>query len=149
MVFESGDTQRLRKADSIVIRLNDGCYAFNVVDTRSFDTYALVSLEGIETADQAEMLRDGELLVSDPALPALDPDEYYIHRLIGCNVRSEDGEELGSLKTVMEMGHHDIWCVEGEYGEILIPARKEFIVRVDPDARLIVVRNIQGLWNDR
>ncbi len=148
VIFDSGDSERLDGMDSVIVSLRDGCYTFDIESSHALNGYARVALAGVDSIDHAELIRNGELVVSDKDLPPLDDDEFYIDRLIGCNVEADDGEVLGTVQEVIDQGHHDIWSVLGPKGEILIPARTEFIVRVELDARLVVVKRIPGLWDE-
>ncbi len=147
VVFASGDPQRLEGMTQVVVRLPDGNCIFEIMAFQSHPGYARVALAGVDSIERAELLRNGELIASVQGLPDLVRDEYYIDRLIGCLVETADGEHLGTLQDVVELGHHDVWSVRGPRGEILIPARKEFIVRVDIEARRVIVRRIAGLWD--
>jgi 16S rRNA processing protein RimM len=134
--------------DWVVVRLRDGCYQFDIESSRAHVGYARVSLKGVETIEDAELLRNGELVVSSKELPALDDGEFYIDMLVGCRVEAEDGEDLGILQEVIEQGHHDLWSVVGPKGEILVPARTEFVAGVDMSKRLVIVKRVPGLWDD-
>lgn len=147
MVFESGDPRRLEGQTGITVSLINGCVDFEIEEYRPFAGFAKVKLRGINSVELAELLRNGELVISGRELPQLADGEFYIDQLIGCRVEADDGENLGSIANVLDLGHQDIWSVSGDHGEILIPARKEFIVRVDIQEKLVVVRRIPGLWD--
>ena len=40
---------------------------------------------------------------------------------------------------------NDVWAVDGEGGEVLVPALKDVVTSVDPDGGRVVVREIAGL----
>ncbi len=132
----------------VAVRLHDGCFIFDIKSYQAFVGYARVALAGIDTIEHAELVRNGELIVSNRELRDLNKDEFYIDQLIGCKVEAEDGEVLGTLHEVIDQGHHDIWVVVGTRGEILIPARNEFIAQVDIKSRRVIVRRIAGLWDE-
>lgn len=148
VIFESGDSDRLGGLNHVVVRLREGCFTFDIETYQALVGYARVSFGGVKDIDHAELIRNGELVVSDSDLPPLSADEFYIDRLIGCRVIAEDGEELGKVQEVIDQGHHDIWTVVGPKGEILVPARTEFIISVDISTQLVIIRRVPGLWDD-
>jgi ribosomal 30S subunit maturation factor RimM len=46
---------------------------------------------------------------------------------------------------VIHTSANDVWVVQGEDGQTLVPALKEVVSEVDIEARRIVVREISGL----
>lgn len=79
------------------------------------------------------------------ALPPA-PGFYYVHDIIGCEVRDESDAPLGVVVDVLKSPGQDIWVI-GRTDETIfqLPAVKEFIVAVDLVAGRITVRVIEGL----
>ena len=76
----------------------------------------------------------------------LGPDENFIADLIGLSVVTDEGEELGTLKDVMQTGANDVYVVERKDGkEVLLPAIKQCILDVDLEAEKITVHVMEGL----
>ena len=61
---------------------------------------------------------------------------------------SDDGEELGVLVEVWKQSAQDIWVIDGQFGEILVPAVKKFILNVDMNRHIITVKRMEGLWEE-
>lgn len=72
-------------------------------------------------------------------------ESYRVKDLDGCRVETETGEVLGVLKDVYPTGSNDVFAVREGEREILIPALKEVVLRIDLAARLIVVKLPPGL----
>ena len=76
----------------------------------------------------------------------LKKDEYFIADLTGCLVVDEEGKELGILKEVLETGANDVYVVGTPDGkELLFPAIRECIRKVDIQKQLIQVHVMPGL----
>ena len=76
----------------------------------------------------------------------LGPDENFIADLIGLLVVTDEGEELGTLKDVMQTGANDVYVVERKNGkEVLLPAIKQCILDVDLEKEKITVHVMEGL----
>lgn len=71
----------------------------------------------------------------------LAEDEYRTEDLIGLRVETEDDEVLGTVKEVLHLPAHDVLVV----GEIMIPAVKAFVLKVDVAGGVIAVRLIEGM----
>lgn len=72
----------------------------------------VIKLTGIDTREQAESLRDTQLLVPDSDRPALDPGEFYVSDLIGLQVRLKDtGKAIGTVVDIYSAGN-DLLAVE-------------------------------------
>ena len=96
-----------------------------------------LNIEGVEDRNQAERLR-GELLYIDRAHAVeLDEDSDFICDLIGLNGRDDSGRELGVLKDVMQPGGNDVYVFQGPLGEVLVPALKSVVIRVDYEAEIM------------
>ena len=93
----------------------------------------LVAFEGYEDRDAAEGLRGATLY----AAPLEDPDELWVHRLIGAEVISADGLARGTVSAVQANPASDLLVTDGG---ALVPLT--FVVRVEEGdggpARIVV-----------
>ena len=107
---------------------------------------ARLALAGIESREAAVELR-GHFVLADPAqLEALPEGEYYWYQLIGCRVEDRQGRPIGTVREIWETGAHDVLVVEREgSADLLVPAVDEWLQRVDPEARRVVVHLLPGL----
>ena len=83
----------------------------------------------------------------------LEEGEYYIADLIGCIVKDEDGNQLGTVRDVLQTGANDVYVVgcgvpdaKGmREKEILLPVIKDCIKQVDIEKGEILVHILPGL----
>ncbi|MEO5928947.1 MAG: ribosome maturation factor RimM [Candidatus Kapaibacterium sp.] len=99
---------------------------------------------GCTTREDAAQLLDRALYLP---MTALDYDQPHAHPLlVGYDVRSESGEELGKIGGIFKTSAHYIWVVESEGNEEwMLPAVDQFIVEVRHDDRIAIVRPIPGM----
>jgi 16S rRNA processing protein RimM len=118
---------------------------WQVAATRWHKDRILLTLHGCEDRMSAEGLRG--LLVQIPIEEAmsLSEDEYYPHELLGLDVVTVEGEELGSLSDVIFTNANEVYVVVGPRGQILLPAIADVIDHVDLDSGQMVVRLMEGL----
>ena len=100
----------------------------------------VIALSGVAGRGEAELLVGRHLFGDDVGRPELGENRYYVHDLIGCDVRDENGRLLGRLQAVEPKPAQDIWVAEGPLGTYLIPAVRATVLAVDPQARRITVR---------
>jgi len=112
---------------------------------RFHQDYALLTFKGITNRDQVDRFRKKAVMIDiDSALP-LEDGEYYLFQLIGLNVVADD-QEIGIVKEVIETGANDVYVVTSEeYGEVLIPAHEETIIKIDFDTEIITMSLPEGL----
>ncbi|SHN81283.1 16S rRNA processing protein RimM [Geodermatophilus obscurus] len=111
----------------------------------------LLAIDGVESREAAEELRNTELHVPVAELPALeDPDVYYDHQLVGLTARLPDGTELGTVSAVRHEGADLLVVrrrVDGEVvaGELLVPFVTAMVPTVDLPGGFLVVDPPEGL----
>lgn len=124
--------------------------AFSVRKARlqaSMEGVVLLQLEGLADRNQAEAWREADILVAPGDLPDPEDDEIYIEDLLGAAVFLEDGTHLGTFDHLFEpAADYDVWSIRRPSGgEILFPAREEFLMEVDVEAMRIVIDPPPGL----
>jgi 16S rRNA processing protein RimM len=106
----------------------------------------LLTLEGIESREAAEEVRNTELLVEVADLPALeDPDDFYDHQLVGLSARLTDGSLLGEVAAVRHEGADLLVIRRPDGGEALVPFVTAIVPTVDLDGGFVVVDPPEGL----
>lgn len=90
-----------------------------------------LKIEGVNDRDQAEKLRGEYLYVDRAHAVRLPEDAEFVCDLIGCAARDDAGRELGTLTEVLQPGGNDVYVFRGPLGELLVPALKSVILKVD------------------
>ena len=105
----------------------------------------VLKLEGIDTQAAARALTGEELTTPAESAPELAEDEYFHYQLIGMQVYTEEGEDLGRINEIIVTGSNDVYVVNGPSGEVLLPALAQVIRQVDLAQRTMTVRLMEGL----
>lgn len=107
----------------------------------------VLKLQGIESPEEAQSLRNCELCISREERPPAPEGEVYFSDLTGCIVIEEEtGLELGTVTDCLEYGGPILLQVKGpDDKEILIPFVKAICHQVDVEAKKIVVVLPEGL----
>ena len=104
----------------------------------------LIRLAGIDSPEAARRLAGRLLAVErERALPAPE-GSFYPWQLEGARVERPDGEVIGSFAGI-EHGAQDLWVVERDGRECLVPAVPEIVLEVNVRERRIVIDPPEGL----
>ena len=105
----------------------------------------LLKLEGVDSIEDAALLRNKEIAISRDDIE-LEEGVVFIADLIGVPVLA-DGVEIGKITEVLTPPGNDVYVVKGQH-EYMIPAVKEFIEELNPEAGFVKVRLIEGMQTD-
>jgi len=121
-----------------------------VLSARLHQRIVILRLEGAETANDAEALRNKKLYVSASELVTLPPDHYYLHDLVGLRVFHVDGTELGVVRDVIQSAGNDLLVIQDARTgkDVLLPTVKEFVKSVDVAGWTITVEPIPGFFDE-
>ncbi len=127
------------------VLVGDRLIRFVVERTRQKQRRVFLKLAGIETRNTAESLVGQWLRIPAMLAMPLAEGEYFIHDVLGAEVWTPDGDNLGLVTEVMTGPANDVWVVRGSRGEILIPAIRDVVREVDLNTRRITVILPPGL----
>ena len=105
----------------------------------------VVGFENVTTVEEAEELRGIELRIPEDARMPLGPDEYYLYDLVGCEVRTAAGVEIGRVQAVYTGAGGALLSVDRNGAEVLVPLVKTMCPEIDVAARRIIVDPPEGL----
>ena len=118
----------------------------NVERSRVFKNMVIAKLEGYDTPEVAERLRNKILYMHRDDLE-LDEDTYFIQDLIGIEVSDADsGFVYGKITDVMQTGANDVYVIQGKEREYLVPAIPEVVISTDIDENTMTIRPLEGLF---
>jgi 16S rRNA processing protein RimM len=101
-------------------------------------------LEGVDDRTAAEALRGALLMVREEDCPPLPEGEYYVHQIVGLQVETTDGRQLGPVTDVLETGANNVYVTDAG----LIPAIPQVVKSVDLEAGKIIIEPMAGMLQD-
>lgn len=149
VILESAVADRLYQSDNIIVSIGGSFRSFQIESCLPSGKWFRIHLKDIDSPESAGLLAGCEIVGDAGKKPKLDDGEYYVDEIIGCFAFSDDDTDLGIVREVMHQGWHDIWVIDGQFGEILIPAVEQFILSVDLNHKRIIIKRIEGLWDER
>ncbi|GAB5525970.1 MAG: ribosome maturation factor RimM [Roseivirga sp.] len=107
---------------------------------------AIVAFEEIETVEAARALKGSALYLPLDNLPELGENDFYYHELIGFSLKSNAGELIGEVKSVLEAGAQELLAVTHPSGkEILVPLTDSLIDTLNKTEKELVMIIPEGL----
>jgi 16S rRNA processing protein RimM len=125
----------------------EGLTPLTITSSRPHKGRRLLKLDKVDDRTQAEWYVGAYLVIPyEEAEAARGADEFFLHALVGREVRSEAGARLGVVAEVVETGGHPLLEIEGSWpGRRMLPFVKAFVRAIEPDA--VVVAPPEG-WEE-
>ncbi len=140
------DAMRFQQLKDVLLDTGRELKPMEVERVRFVKNLVIVKFKGFDDINEVEVFKGKDLLVTRENAVELGPDEYFIADLIGLDVVTDEGDRLGGLADVLQTGANDVYVVKTDAGkEILIPAIRQCVLDVDPDAGKITVHLLDGL----
>ncbi len=142
----TNDVKRFKKLKNVILDTGREHLPLEVESVKFFKQFAILKFKGIDNINDIEKYKGKSLLVDREHAVKLRKDEYFIADMIGLIVFTDDGEEFGKLKDVLETGANDVYIIDSlKHGEVLVPAIKQCILDVDIENGKMVIRLMEGL----
>lgn len=138
----TSDPKRFKKLKEVMIDSKNIAVESISIDPSNF---MLIKLVGIDTMDDAEKLRNKNIVIKRSQLPEPENGTYYIDDLIGSDVLV-DGTKIGILTKIEQFGSADVYEVTLEQGTVNFPAIKDVFSSIDVKKGEI---NLKGFIFDR
>ena len=116
-----------------------------VASVKFFKNLVILKFKGIDNINDIEKYKGMDLLVTRENAIPLEDGEYYIADIIGAKVVTEDGEDFGVLKDVLTTGANDVYVVEHEGKEVLLPVIPDCVLARDMEQKIVTIHVMKGL----
>lgn len=128
--------------------LDGGKSTLKIEKIQPHGNVVIAQIVGIDSIEKAEKLRGKVMFIKreDANIPA---GRYFVSELIGCRVfDSETKAEYGVISEVSKTGANDVWHINKNGNEYLLPAINEVVKRVDIDENIVEIRPMKGIFED-
>ncbi len=140
------DVNRFKKLKEVYLDTGKEKLVIHPESVKFFKQFVILKFKEFSNINEVEQYRNKSLLVDREHAVKLRKDEYFIADLIGLSVVTDEEIQLGVLKDVLQTGANDVYIVEtGEGKEVLLPAIKECVLKVDIEAGEVLVHVMDGL----
>lgn len=143
------DVNRFKKLKHVLLDTGKEKIELEIEGVKFFKQYVILKFKGFDHINEIEKYKGKSLLVTRENAVKLKKNEYFIADMIGMKVVTDEEKEFGILKDVMLTGANDVYVVETYDGkEVLLPAIKQCILKVDIEEQIMVVHIMKGLLDE-
>lgn len=140
------DINRFKKLKEVFLDTGRERVLLHVERVKFFKGIAILKFKEFSSINEVEQYRKKDLYVSRDQAVKLEPNENFIADLIGLSVVTDQGEEFGTVKDILQTGANDVYVIDGTDGkEYLFPSIRECILDVDLEAGKVLVHILDGL----
>jgi 16S rRNA processing protein RimM len=122
-----------------LLKKGDQTKTVNVVGGQLQGKTIVAQLADVDDRDQAASLMGWDIFITQDQLPKAAKGEYYWSDLIGLQVETIDGVQLGVVDSLLETGANDVIIVQGERERVIPFLQGRTIIKVDLEAGKIIV----------
>jgi 16S rRNA processing protein RimM len=132
--------------DAVFLEVKNELVPFIIQELQIRGKKSIAKFEDINKIEQTEAIVGCEIYLPLKKLPKLTGNQFYYHEVIGYMLFDKNNDkEIGVLKAVYESSGQDLFAVNIEEIEILIPIVAEFIVAIDHPNKKITLKLPDGL----
>jgi len=129
----------------VYFRHGEGTQAFDVESLILERNAYILKLKGVDTLAAADSLAGCDVYAAESDFRRLGEDRFYDFQVIGSRVRTREGTEVGEVAAVLAAGGPDLLVVRRGGRDVYVPFTESICVKVDPEAREIVIDPPDGL----
>lgn len=139
------DVNRFKDLKSVILEPSKDNLPLEIEGVKFFKNLVILKFKDYDNINDIEMyVKKGIFVTREDAVP-LEEDEYFVTDLIGLKVMTDDGLSFGVVKDVLHTGANDVYVVEHNDKEVLLPAIKECILDINIDEKLMKIHLMKGL----
>ncbi len=139
------DVNRFKTLKEVVLEPESDNITLEIEGVKFQKNLVILKFKGYDNINDIEIhVKKGIFVTRDNAVE-LEEDEYFVADLIGLNVVTDDGEEFGVIKDVLHTGANDVYVIDHDDKDVLVPAIKECILDVSIDDNVMKIHLMKGL----
>lgn len=113
---------------------------------RKHKQFDMLKFKGYHSINDVEKYKQSMLKISKVDQHSLEDGSYYYHEIIGCEVKTTTGEELGEISEILAPGANDVWVIkEKNKKDILIPYIDQIVKEINIAEKYVVIELMEGL----
>jgi 16S rRNA processing protein RimM len=145
--FDVDDPGRYQNMESVFLLIEGKLIPFFIQNIRfkPHSREAVIRLQDVNSEEKAQHLCGSEMYLPLTELPSLKGNAFYFHEVENFLVVDKRKGSIGSIVQVLDLPGNPIFQIQQGDKEIMVPARDEFIEKVDRDKRTIYIQAPDGL----
>ncbi len=143
--IDADDPSRYGELDAVFVERDGHLIPFFIKFIQLKGSQALVSLEDIETVEDAQLLKGALVFLPTSVLPDLSEDEMYLHDYIGFTIIESAKGTLGKIKGIVDLPNNLLIELDYREKEVLLPLQDQFILKTDKSKQELHMKLPEGL----
>lgn len=147
-VISSSDFKevRFKKGSALLIDDHGTHVPVQVRSHRTHKNFDLLTFVGMSHIDEVTPYKGCDILVDAAHLSQLDEGEFYFYEMIGCQVKTTQGEVIGEISEILQTGANDVWVIKRKgKKDALIPYIEDVVKAVDVANKTVTIALLEGL----
>ena len=125
-----------------------GINSIKVKSSRVHGNIVLIKIDGCDTIEAAEKMR-GKILYIKRSDAKLPEGRSFVQDIIGCEAIDVDTKQVyGVITDVITGIANDVWTVEKDGKEYLLPAIDDVVIKKELQYEKIYIRPLKGIFDD-
>jgi len=104
-----------------------------------------IRFEDVKNEADADAILKTDVYLPLSLLPKLTGNQFYFHEIIGFMLEDVNFGEIGIISSINDKTAQDLFVIEKEDTEILIPMIDDFIQKIDRENKKVIVETPEGL----
>ncbi len=140
--------QRFNDLKSVYLKKGITFQKVAVKSARASNKFVLLKLNGYDSRNDVESLQGKYIYVARENAAKIGDGSYYYYDLLGCTIKTLQGDVLGTVYDIQNAGSCDIYFIRScnsKQEDFMIPAVSDIVKEVNIRAKEIVIEVIDGL----
>ncbi len=104
-----------------------------------------IRFEDVNNEADADAILKTDVYLPLNLLPKLEGDKFYFHEIIGFDLEDVNFGIVGKITSINDKTAQDLFVIEKDGNEILIPMIDDFIKKIDRKNKKVIVETPEGL----
>lgn len=140
--------ERFEELDKVYIQKDKEIIETKIENIRYTHENVLIKFSYFSSPEQVNSYKGAFIQIPESERFDLPEEFFYIDKLVGCKVYSQDDDYLGEVTDVFEGANTVLEIKNSHNKEFLVPFVKEIVPSVDIKNKKLIVNKIGGLFDD-
>ncbi|QNO16384.1 ribosome maturation factor RimM [Alkalicella caledoniensis] len=132
---------RFEKGSDLIL----GNLKLTIEKSRPHKNMFIIKFKGYDNINDILEFVGNYLEINKRDVAPLPEGQYYLFDIIDCEVYTDDDVYIGKVESVIETGSNDVYVIKNGSKEVLIPAIRQVVSKVDIDNKKITITPLEGL----